>query len=67
VTKRKISGGTVSDRGRHARDIMLGLAKTCMKLKLSLYEFLDDRFHESCHNLGIHLDSSDSHIVRIPI
>ena len=27
VTKRKISGGTVSDRGRDARDIMLGLAK----------------------------------------
>jgi hypothetical protein len=39
VTKRKISGGTVSDRGRDARDIMLGLAKTCMKLKLSFYEF----------------------------
>ena len=26
VTKRKISGGTVSDNGRDARDIMLGLA-----------------------------------------
>ena len=35
VTKRKISGGTVSDEGRDARYIMLGLAKTCMKLKLS--------------------------------
>jgi hypothetical protein len=43
VTKRKISGGTVSDSGRDARDIMLGLAKTCMKLKLSFYEFLGDR------------------------
>ena len=43
VTKRKISGGTVSDTGRDARDIMLGLAKTCMKLKLSFYEFLGDR------------------------
>jgi Transposase IS66 family len=43
VTKRKISGGTVSDRGRDARDIMLGLAKTCMKLKLSFYEFLGAR------------------------
>jgi len=40
VTKRKISGGTVSDNGRDARDIMLGLAKTCMRLKLSFYEFL---------------------------
>jgi len=43
VTKRKISGGTVSDKGRDARDIMLGLAKTCMKLKLSFYEFIGDR------------------------
>jgi hypothetical protein len=47
VTKWKISGGTVSDRGRDARDIMLGLAKTCMKLKLSLCEFLGAR-------LGLH-------------
>jgi hypothetical protein len=43
VTKRKISGGTVSDKGRDARDIMLGLAKTCMKLKLSFYEFIGER------------------------
>jgi Transposase IS66 family len=43
VTKRKISGGTVSDSGRDARDIMLGLAKTCMRLKLSFYEFLGAR------------------------
>ncbi len=26
---------------------------------------LDDRFHESCHNVGIHLDSSDSYIGRV--
>ena len=43
VTKRKISGGTVSHNGRDARDIMLGLAKTCMKLKLSFYDFLGAR------------------------
>lgn len=43
VTKRKISGGTVSHKGRDARDIMLGLAKTCMKLKLPFYEFLGSR------------------------
>jgi Transposase IS66 family len=43
VTKRKISGGTVSDNGRDARDVMLGLAKTCMKLKLSFYDFIGDR------------------------
>ena len=43
VTKRKISGGTVSLKGRDARDIMLGLAKTCMKLNLSFYDFLGSR------------------------
>ena len=43
VTKRKISGGTVSDSGHDARDIMLGLAKTCMKLKLSFYDYLGSR------------------------
>jgi len=43
VTKRKISGGTVSEKGRDARDIMLGLAKTCMKLKLSFYDYIGDR------------------------
>jgi Transposase IS66 family len=43
VTKRKISGGTVSERGRQARDVMLGLAKTCRKLKISFFEYLGDR------------------------
>ncbi|MGD0187044.1 MAG: transposase [Roseiarcus sp.] len=43
VTKRKISGGTVSDQGRDARDVMLGLAKTCMKLKLSFYDYIGAR------------------------
>ena len=43
VTKRKISGGTVSEKGRDSRDILLGLAKTCRKLKLSFYEFIGDR------------------------
>ena len=35
VTKRKISGGTVSEAGRIARDTMLGLMKTCAKLGVS--------------------------------
>ena len=34
---------TVSDKGGDAHDIMLGLAKTCMKLKLSFYEFIGAR------------------------
>ncbi|MCS0462461.1 hypothetical protein WGT02_35575 (plasmid) [Rhizobium sp. T1470] len=37
VTKRKISGGTVSRDGRVARDTMLGLVKTCQKPRLSFY------------------------------
>ena len=44
VTKRKISGGTVSLAGKAARDTMLGLMKTCAKLNVSFYHFLGDRF-----------------------
>jgi hypothetical protein len=43
VTKRKVSGGTVSQKGRIARDVMLGLAKTCAKLKISFFNYLGDR------------------------
>ncbi len=43
VTKRKISGGTVSERGRQARDVMLGLAKTCKKLKIPFFDYLGAR------------------------
>src|SRR3954451_3418752 len=35
VIKRKVSGGTMSVNGRVARDVMLGLSKTCRKLRLS--------------------------------
>jgi hypothetical protein len=30
-------------KGRDSRDILLGLAKTCRKLKISFYEFIGDR------------------------
>jgi hypothetical protein len=43
VTKRKISGGTVSEKGRQARDVMLGLARTCIKLKIPFFDYLGDR------------------------
>jgi hypothetical protein len=43
VTKRKISGGTMSLKGRQARDVMLGLMKTCRKLGISFYTYLGDR------------------------
>jgi len=45
VTKRKISGGTMSTAGRTARDVVLGLMKTCGKLKVSFYRYLGDRLH----------------------
>jgi hypothetical protein len=43
VTKRKVSGGTMSEDGRTARDILLGLMKTCRKLGVSFYRYLGDR------------------------
>ncbi len=43
VTKRKISGGTMSEAGRCARDVMLGLMKTCRKLSVSFFAYLGDR------------------------
>jgi len=43
VTKRKVSGGTASENGRAARDVMLGLAKTCAKLRISFFHYLGAR------------------------
>lgn len=43
VTKRRISGGTMSADGRQARDVMLGLMKTCRKLDISFFVYLGDR------------------------
>src|ERR1700677_4945513 len=40
VTIRKISGGTVSEKRRQARDAMLGLDKTCKKLKIRFFDYL---------------------------
>ncbi len=45
VTKRKISGGTMSTTGRTARDVLLGLMKTCRKLGVSFFGYLGDRLH----------------------
>jgi hypothetical protein len=45
VTKRKISGGTMSTAGRTARDVLLGLMKTCRKLGVSFYGYLGARLH----------------------
>jgi hypothetical protein len=45
VTKRKISGGTMSTAGRNARDVLLGLMKTCRKRGVSFFRYLGDRLH----------------------
>ena len=45
VTKRKISGGTLSTAGRTARDVTLALTKTCRKLGVSFFRYLGDRLH----------------------
>jgi uncharacterized coiled-coil protein SlyX len=43
VTRRKISGGTRSPAGRLARDTFVGLKKTCRKLGVSFWNFLNAR------------------------
>ncbi|MCX2699485.1 IS66 family transposase [Ochrobactrum chromiisoli] len=53
VTKRKISGGTMSRDGRIARDTMLGLMKTCKKLGLSFWHYLGDRLGVSTQKPAI--------------
>ena len=43
VTKRKVSGGTRSDRGRDCRDAFLGLFKTCKKQGIKFWDYLGSR------------------------
>ena len=43
VKKRKISGGTRSDNGRRCRDTFTSLKKTCRKLDVSFWNYLNDR------------------------
>ena len=43
VKRRKISGGTRSDEGRRCRDTFASLKKTCRKLGVSFWSFLNDR------------------------
>jgi Transposase IS66 family len=41
--KRKISGSTRSDLGRRARDTFASLKKTCRRLEVNFWEYLQDR------------------------
>ena len=43
VKVRKISGGTRSDLGRQCRDTFASLKKTCRKLDVSFWAYLQDR------------------------
>lgn len=43
VKRRKISGSSRSDLGRKCRDTFVSLKKTCRKLKVSFWEYLNDR------------------------
>jgi hypothetical protein len=43
VKKRKISGSTRSEAGRKCRDTFASLKKTCRKLSVSFWQFLNDR------------------------
>ena len=49
VTRRKLSAGTRSDVGRDCRDAFLGLAKTCEKLGIAVWDFLGSRFKVAGH------------------
>ena len=50
VTKRNVSGGTRSVCGQLARDTFLSLKKTCRKLGLSFWKYLNDR-NATVHNI----------------
>lgn len=43
VKKRKVSGGTRSELGRQCRDTFASLKKTCRKLGISFWNYLQDR------------------------
>ena len=47
VKRRKISGGTRSKLGRQCRDTFSSLKKTCRKLKISFWQYLQDRLSMS--------------------
>ena len=46
VVRRKISGGTRSERGRIARDAFCSVVKTCKKLGVSFWNWLKDKVYK---------------------
>jgi Transposase IS66 family len=49
VTRRKLSAGTRSDVGRDCRDAFLGLAKTCDKLGIAVWDYLGSKLKVAGH------------------
>lgn len=47
VKWRKIRGGTRSDPGRRCRDTFASLKKTCRKLGISFWDYLNDRIRQA--------------------
>src|ERR1019366_7926106 len=47
VKKRKVSGGTRSNVGRRCRDTFISLKKTCRKLGVSFWDYLNDRIAQA--------------------
>ncbi|WP_289020679.1 transposase [uncultured Desulfobacter sp.] len=43
VKRRKVSGSTRSEQGRRCRDTFTSLKKTCRKLNVSFWDYLEDR------------------------
>ena len=56
VTRRKVSAGTRSDVSRDCRDAFLGLAKTCDKLGIAVWDYLGSRLKVAGHRLIQPLD-----------
>jgi hypothetical protein len=55
VKKRKVSGGTRSDTGRRCRDTFISLKKTCRKLGISFWDYLNDRLTHAGQILSLPL------------
>ena len=49
VTRRKVSAGTRSANGRDSRDALLGLARTCGKLGIPVWDYLGSRLKVAGH------------------
>jgi len=47
VKRRKVSGSTRSDLGRRCRDTFTSLKKTCRKLGISFWDYLNDRLSKA--------------------